>query len=69
MKIMVRVLAFSRMRQMWIATLFSNLIEEYENTYPYITCDAHSYKKCIPFNAETKHLVGTSDEEPEFYRI
>lgn len=30
---------------------------------------SRSYKKCIPFNAETKHLVGTSDEEPEFYRI
>lgn len=64
-----RVIAFDQIRKMWIATLFSNLIEEDENTYPYITCDADSYKKCIPFNAETKHLVGTSDEEPEFYRI
>ena len=60
-----RVLAFSRMRQMWIATLFSNLTKEDH----YITCDADSYQKCIPFNTETKHLVGTSDEEPEFYRI
>lgn len=64
-----RVLAFDQIRKMWIATLFSNLTEEDENTYPYITCDADSYQKCIPFNAETKHLVGTSDEEPEFYRI
>ena len=27
-----------------------------------------SYTFCIPYNDETKHLVGTSDEAPEFYR-
>lgn len=64
-----RVVAFDQIRKMWIATLFSHIAEEDEYTYPYITCDADSYNKCIPFNAETKHLVGTYDQEPEFYKI
>ena len=35
--------------------------------YPY-TCIDGSYKRCIPYNDETKHLVGTADEAPEFYK-
>ena len=27
-----------------------------------------SYEFCIPYNDETKHLLGTSDEAPEYYR-
>ena len=30
-------------------------------------CGAY-YKYCIPYNDETKHLVGTTDEAPEFYK-
>ena len=30
-------------------------------------CGAY-YRNCIPYNDETKHLVGTTDEAPEFYR-
>lgn len=26
------------------------------------------YEYCIPYNDETKHLVGTTDEAPEYYR-
>ena len=26
------------------------------------------FKYCIPYNDETKHLVGTTDEAPEYYR-
>ena len=35
--------------------------------YPH-TCIDGSYKRCIPYNDETKHLVGTTDEAPEFYK-
>ena len=28
----------------------------------------HGYKCCIPYNNSTKHLLGTKDEEPEYYR-
>ena len=27
-----------------------------------------TYKFCIPYNEETKHLVGTTDEAPDYYR-
>ena len=27
-----------------------------------------SYTFCIPYNDDTKHLVGTNDEAPEYYR-
>ena len=27
-----------------------------------------TYKFCIPYNEETKHLVGTTEEAPEYYR-
>lgn len=26
------------------------------------------YPYCIPYNDETKHLVGTAEEEPEYYK-
>lgn len=35
--------------------------------WPY-TCMDKSYRYCIPYNDETKHLVGTTDEAPEFYK-
>ena len=27
-----------------------------------------TYKFCIPYNNDTKHLIGTTDEAPEYYR-
>ena len=35
--------------------------------FPY-TCINASYKYCVPYNDETKHLLGTTDEAPEYYR-
>lgn len=35
--------------------------------YPYICIDG-AYKYCMPYNDDTKHLVGTTDEAPEYYR-
>ena len=35
--------------------------------WPY-TCMDKSYKYCIPYNDDTKHLVGTTDEAPEYYK-
>ena len=37
-----------------------------------ITChcisDDYIYDRCIPYNDDTKHLVGTTKEAPEYYR-
>ena len=37
------------------------------NDYPCM-CSSNSYAFCVPYNDETKHLIGTSDEAPEYYR-
>lgn len=50
----------------WKVQLFSRIIED-EEYYPYV-CINESYKYCIPYNDDTNHLVGTSEEAPEFYR-
>ena len=31
-------------------------------------CVATGYAQCIPYNNETKHLVGINEEAPEYYR-
>ena len=38
------------------------------HTGPYKYCTSLYYKFCIPYNDDTKHLIGTSDEAPEYYR-
>ena len=50
----------------WKCKLFSH-IDNNESTYKYDCCDA-LYAYCIPYNDDTKHLVGTVEEAPKFYR-
>ena len=53
----------------WHATFFSHYDKEVNwGCYPCVTTSCKSYSKCIPYNDETKHLVGTTEEAPEFYR-
>ena len=53
----------------WNATFFSHYDKEVNwGCYPCVTTSCKSYNKCIPYNDETKHLLGTSDEAPEYYR-
>lgn len=46
----------------WMCDWFSHKVEHSWK------CIAGCYKHCIPYNDETKHLVGTTDEAPEYYR-
>ena len=50
----------------WKNLFFSYIIER-ETCYPYF-CLNNQYKYCIPYNDDTKHLVGTNEEAPEYYR-
>lgn len=50
----------------WKCQLFSYIIKD-EAIYPY-ECIFDSYEVCIPYNDDTKHLVGTTEEAPEYYR-
>ena len=50
----------------WECYFFSH-IDDGGGNYPYITITTAN-KVCIPYNDDTKHLVGTTDEAPEFYK-
>ena len=53
----------------WSATLFSHLIDsKFANKKYDIICCGSAFGYCIPYNDETKHLVGTKDEAPDFYK-
>ena len=50
----------------WTCDFFSHIIDG-NDIDKYITFKS-GYKCCIPYNEETKHLVGTKDDAPEYYR-
>ena len=50
----------------WKCAIFSH-IKDYDSDYRYDCCYM-IYRHCIPFNDETKYLVGTAEEAPEYYR-
>ena len=60
-----RVLVRDENYKKWTCNIFSYINQErsyhYKCTYKYM-------KYCIPYNEETKHLVGTTEEAPEYYR-
>lgn len=61
-----KVLVRDVVDEKWHCDFFSHLDGE-SLDYPYTTVTAN-WSFCIPYNDETKHLVGSKDEEPEFYR-
>ena len=60
-----RVMVRDDQYQEWVCTLFSHQGEDCG--YPYNTASG-AYFCCIPYNDDTKHLVGTKEEAPEYYR-
>ena len=65
LKVLDKVLVKDIHSQLWKIGIFSHYIES--DTFPY-KCVGDDYKLCIPYNDDTKHLVGTTDEAPEYYR-
>ena len=60
-----RVLARDKDCENWDCGLFSH--KDASSAYHY-RCIGTPYMYCIPYNDDTKHLVGTNEEAPEFYR-
>ena len=60
-----RVLVRDKDCENWNCGFFSH--KDASCTYPY-RCIGTPYIYCIPYNEETKHLVGTNEEAPEYYR-
>ena len=48
----------------WIALFFGHIGKGSHRA----VCGYFSWTQCIPYNEETKHLVGTSDDCPEYYK-
>ena len=61
-----KVLVKCNNSESWKVQLFSHIIEG-DKICPYV-CISYNYKYCIPYNNDTKHLVGTKKEAPEYYR-
>ena len=59
-----RIIALIDKHGLWCCELFS-FIQERTNL---IRGCGDYYKYCVPYNDETKHLVGTNKEAPEYYR-
>ena len=62
-----KVLVRDDRNEKWQCSLFSyiNIIDDIY--YPYVAITT-GHKCCIPYNDDTKHLVGTNEEAPEYYR-
>ena len=50
----------------WLAGIFARYFKD--RKYPYVDICLNSYTYCIPYNDDTKHLVNTTEEAPEYYR-
>lgn len=48
----------------WVADFYSH----YEDDELCVGVGLNRYLYCIPYNDDTKHLVGTTEEAPEYYR-
>ena len=60
-----RILVRANEKSIWHCCLFSHI--DYDSFFP-IKIAGDSYKYAVPYNEETKHLVGTDKEAPEYYR-
>lgn len=66
----MKVLVRDNCESEWQCDLFSYITDDSEGfpySFPY-RCVVCSYRYCIPYNDETKHLVGTAKEAPKYYR-
>ena len=50
--------------EQWKAALFSHI----DNSHRAMCCGYFVWKQCIPYNDETKHLLGTTDDCPDYYK-
>lgn len=54
----------------WVATVFSHICNEKgRDGCPIYMAGCAYWTFCIPYNEETKHLVGTKNDPPLFYRV
>lgn len=57
-----KVLVRSGDNKFWTAGFFSYIVGQW------VICVGGGIAKCIPYNEETKHLIGTAEDCPEYYK-
>lgn len=60
-----KVLAKDGFSSKWTCSFFSHM--DNEVSFP-VYCSGGYFKVCIPYNEDTKHLVGTSEDCPDYYK-
>ena len=60
-----RVLVRDNKGLRWKINIYSN--KYYNPNHPY-QCITNVYRYCIPYNDDTKHLLDTTEEAPDFYK-
>lgn len=61
-----KVLIRDGYQEKWRPDFFSHITNDI--SYRYATIIGDYYACCIPYNDDTKHLVDTKEEAPEYYR-
>lgn len=61
-----KVLARNGLQENWCCHFFSHC-RDINTLYKYVLTDGCAYIYCIPYNDDTKHLLGTKEEAPGFY--
>ena len=60
-----KVLSRYGTESIWMCTFFSHIIDKIN---PRVDCNGITVNVCIPYNDDTKHLVGTNKDCPEYYK-
>lgn len=63
-----KVLVRDKLLDCWRCEFYSHLRKEEESIKFKYVVTANFYARCIPYNDDTKHLVGTTNEAPEYYK-
>ena len=61
-----KVLARDYLNDNWMADFFEKIEEN--DIYYNVTCVTCKWIQCIPYNENTKHLLGTTNDCPEYYK-
>ena len=63
-----KVLVRDGCNEPWKCDFFVSLDWPEGESYPYMAVTGY-YKMIVPYNEETKHLIATKNEAPEYYRL
>lgn len=64
-----RVLTRDSKHEVWKANIFERAAARDSGSFFRYICFRGDSDHCIPYNDETKHLLGTDEMEPEFYQV